>query len=301
MGGREQRDGLKRAARCGGRPDRGNPLAASHLPLPPQPSPARLASRRPATLPPPALAPMASFFTFAQPIDIDIRLSHDAHLPPRKFVDLPSAASAPSTSGGAAGKAVVPSSASAAVEQAPVYFDGESVSGQATIRVRDGKKVVHEGIKVEFVSRPLLVLLTPCARASRLRRCAFPRSLARRSLHPFIPEADPSLPCSSPTSRSARSVPPPPSSARAIPSRPAAELRADRATVCPPPVRPSRALLPSLPPAGAHTTQRCQSLPSRTALRSPGWLAVRMGASSPAGLAQQAGARDREPARPPTS
>jgi len=36
-------------------------------------------------------------------------------------------------------------------ESSPVYFDGESVIGQATIRVRDGKKLVHEGIKVEFV------------------------------------------------------------------------------------------------------------------------------------------------------
>lgn len=28
------------------------------------------------------------------------------------------------------------------------------VGPQATIRVRDGKKLVHEGIKVEFVSTP---------------------------------------------------------------------------------------------------------------------------------------------------
>ncbi|KIY71513.1 vacuolar protein sorting-associated protein 26 [Cylindrobasidium torrendii FP15055 ss-10] len=33
----------------------------------------------------------------------------------------------------------------------PVYFDGESVSGQVALRVRDGKRVTHEGIKVEFV------------------------------------------------------------------------------------------------------------------------------------------------------
>lgn len=36
-------------------------------------------------------------------------------------------------------------------ESCPVYYDGESVVGQATIRVQDGKKLAHEGIKVEFV------------------------------------------------------------------------------------------------------------------------------------------------------
>lgn len=49
----------------------------------------------------------------------------------------------------------------------PVYYDGESVAGQVrtilslivpqlsqiqvVVRVRDGKKITHEGIKVEFV------------------------------------------------------------------------------------------------------------------------------------------------------
>jgi vacuolar protein sorting-associated protein 26 len=32
-----------------------------------------------------------------------------------------------------------------------VYYDGESVSGQVTVRVRDGKRTTHDGIKVEFV------------------------------------------------------------------------------------------------------------------------------------------------------
>lgn len=33
----------------------------------------------------------------------------------------------------------------------PIYYDGDSVSGQVTIRVRDGKRVTHDGIKVEFI------------------------------------------------------------------------------------------------------------------------------------------------------
>jgi len=36
-------------------------------------------------------------------------------------------------------------------ESSPVYYDGESIIGQVTIRLRDGKKLAHEGIKVEFV------------------------------------------------------------------------------------------------------------------------------------------------------
>ncbi|KAI6002169.1 vacuolar protein sorting-associated protein 26-domain-containing protein [Pisolithus albus] len=33
----------------------------------------------------------------------------------------------------------------------PIYYDGDSVTGQVTIRVRDGKRVTHDGIKVEFI------------------------------------------------------------------------------------------------------------------------------------------------------
>ncbi|KAI5474357.1 hypothetical protein MNV49_003497 [Pseudohyphozyma bogoriensis] len=36
-------------------------------------------------------------------------------------------------------------------EKCPIYYDGESVKGQAVVRVRDGKGVKHDGIKVEFV------------------------------------------------------------------------------------------------------------------------------------------------------
>lgn len=33
----------------------------------------------------------------------------------------------------------------------PLYFDGDSVVGKAQIRIRDGKKCEHQGIKVEFI------------------------------------------------------------------------------------------------------------------------------------------------------
>ncbi|KAI8076758.1 vacuolar protein sorting-associated protein 26-domain-containing protein [Halteromyces radiatus] len=36
-------------------------------------------------------------------------------------------------------------------ESLPVYLDGETVSGTATIRLKDGKRFEHNGIKVEFV------------------------------------------------------------------------------------------------------------------------------------------------------
>ncbi|KAI8853351.1 vacuolar protein sorting-associated protein 26-domain-containing protein [Chytridium lagenaria] len=33
----------------------------------------------------------------------------------------------------------------------PLYFDGESVSGKVLVRVKDGKKIEHQGIKIELV------------------------------------------------------------------------------------------------------------------------------------------------------
>ena len=70
---------------------------------------------------------MAAFF-FSSPVDVDIRLEGEDK---RKQVEL--------------------KLEKERRESCPVYFDGESVVGQATVRVRDGKKLVHEGIKVEFV------------------------------------------------------------------------------------------------------------------------------------------------------
>ncbi|KAI0049549.1 vacuolar protein sorting-associated protein 26 [Auriscalpium vulgare] len=70
---------------------------------------------------------MAAYF-FTSAVDIDVKLEGDEL---RKQVDIKGEKERPITS--------------------PVYFDGESVGGQITIRVRDGKKLAHDGIKVEFV------------------------------------------------------------------------------------------------------------------------------------------------------
>jgi len=70
---------------------------------------------------------MAAYF-FASPIDVDIQLEGEEA---RKQTEIK----------GEKERTI----------SCPVYYDGESIVGQATIRVRDGKKVVHDGIKVEFV------------------------------------------------------------------------------------------------------------------------------------------------------
>ncbi|GAK67759.1 vacuolar protein sorting-associated protein 26 [Moesziomyces antarcticus] len=71
---------------------------------------------------------MASFFSFSSPVDVDVRLDAEDD---RKQVEIKM---------DKAGK-----------EKCPIYFDGESVKGSVSVRVRDGKKLVHEGIKIEFV------------------------------------------------------------------------------------------------------------------------------------------------------
>lgn len=71
---------------------------------------------------------MASFFNFASPVDVDVRLDGDES---RRQVEVKVDKDRR--------------------EKCPVYFDGESVKGQVVVRTRDGKKLVHEGIKIEFV------------------------------------------------------------------------------------------------------------------------------------------------------
>ena len=36
-------------------------------------------------------------------------------------------------------------------EKAPLYLDGESVKGAVTVRPKDGKRLEHTGIKVQFI------------------------------------------------------------------------------------------------------------------------------------------------------
>lgn len=84
-------------------------------------------------------------YFFASPVDIDVKLEGEEL---RKQVDIK----------GEKDKII----------QCPVYYDGDSVTGQVRllsrfvleygldtlqviIRVRDGKRMTHEGIKVEFV------------------------------------------------------------------------------------------------------------------------------------------------------
>ncbi|KZV95841.1 vacuolar protein sorting-associated protein 26 [Exidia glandulosa HHB12029] len=70
---------------------------------------------------------MAAYF-FAQPVDVDIRLEGEEE---RKQFDYKTEKDLR--------------------QSCPIYYDGESVQGQITIRVRDGKRIAHDGIKVEFV------------------------------------------------------------------------------------------------------------------------------------------------------
>ncbi|KAK0523740.1 Vacuolar protein sorting-associated protein 26 [Tilletia horrida] len=71
---------------------------------------------------------MASFFSFAAPVDVDVRLENEDA---RKQVEVKLDKDRR--------------------ERCPIYFDGENVKGVIQIRVRDGKKIQHEGIKVEFI------------------------------------------------------------------------------------------------------------------------------------------------------
>lgn len=36
-------------------------------------------------------------------------------------------------------------------EKIPLYMDGESVKGQVTVRPKDGKRLEHTGIKLQFI------------------------------------------------------------------------------------------------------------------------------------------------------
>ncbi|TCD60875.1 Vacuolar protein sorting-associated protein 26B [Steccherinum ochraceum] len=70
---------------------------------------------------------MAAYF-FSSPVDVEVKLEDEEA---RKIVEIKGEKDA--------------------MVRCPVYYDGESVAGQITVRVRDGKKITHDGIKVEFV------------------------------------------------------------------------------------------------------------------------------------------------------
>lgn len=70
---------------------------------------------------------MTSLF-FKTPVDVDIRLDGEDS---RKMVDIK------------VGKD--------RRQKAPLYYDGESVKGSVTLRPKDGRRMEHSGIKVQFI------------------------------------------------------------------------------------------------------------------------------------------------------
>ncbi|ORX34358.1 vacuolar protein sorting-associated protein 26-domain-containing protein [Kockovaella imperatae] len=72
---------------------------------------------------------MASFFNFAaQPVEVEIKLTGEDD---RRQVEVK----------GEKDKK----------EMCPVYYDGESVTGQVNVRVKDGKKFQHDGVRIELI------------------------------------------------------------------------------------------------------------------------------------------------------
>jgi len=58
-------------------------------------------------------------------------------------------------------------------EKAPLYKDGESVKGAVTIRPKDGKRLEHTGIKVQFIGTIGMSSLNPAwTSADEVQRCS---------------------------------------------------------------------------------------------------------------------------------
>ena len=59
-------------------------------------------------------------------------------------------------------------------EKAPLYMDGESVRGAVTIRPKDGKRLEHTGIKVQFIGTIGIRIKSFCLdiRAHQAQRCS---------------------------------------------------------------------------------------------------------------------------------
>ena len=56
-------------------------------------------------------------------------------------------------------------------EKVPLYLDGESVKGQVTIRPKDGKRLEHTGIKVQFIGTIGGLHLNPERTCQHLELC----------------------------------------------------------------------------------------------------------------------------------
>lgn len=88
---------------------------------------------------------MASLFGFGStPVEVDIKLTNEEA---RRQVELKHSSS---SSNGSTAVTTVDKSGEKK-ELCPVYYDAESVGGTVTVRVKDGKKLVHEGIRLELV------------------------------------------------------------------------------------------------------------------------------------------------------
>ncbi|KAJ9116295.1 hypothetical protein QFC22_004735 [Naganishia vaughanmartiniae] len=93
---------------------------------------------------------MASLFGFGStPVEIDIKLTNEEA---RRQVELkPSSSTSSTNAPGSNGGVVTIDNKGEKKELCPVYYDAESVGGVVSVRVKDGKKLVHEGIRLELV------------------------------------------------------------------------------------------------------------------------------------------------------
>ncbi|KAJ9099120.1 Vacuolar protein sorting-associated protein 26B [Naganishia friedmannii] len=93
---------------------------------------------------------MASLFGFGStPVEVDIKLTNEEA---RRQVELKPSSSIANTAVAASnGGVVTVDKTGEKKELCPVYYDAESVGGVVGVRVKDGKKLVHEGIRLELV------------------------------------------------------------------------------------------------------------------------------------------------------
>jgi vacuolar protein sorting-associated protein 26 len=69
-------------------------------------------------------------------------------------------------------------------EKAPLYMDGESVKGAVTIRPKDGRRLEHTGIKVQFIG--LIGRLSGCystGSTNARQKCSTTAAITTSSCH----------------------------------------------------------------------------------------------------------------------
>ena len=70
-------------------------------------------------------------------------------------------------------------------EKVPLYLDGESVKGQVTVRPKDGKRLEHTGIKVQFIGT--IGRRQPCDNLNTADICARDVLRSRKPLRVPLP------------------------------------------------------------------------------------------------------------------